>query len=228
MTSVLLDKKPMILIKKRDSYFKQAFLKNMESYFKQNPPDCSLYSQDNFEFPVHKEVLYQTMYLCEIIKNSNSDTCCCKIEILCQSISKEELKIMVDFLYTGNISCDNASLGISTCKNLNTMFGFPINIIENQFGKSQLVTDSESRSKKCDNSDCSAPLTHEGSDTLNSDVPILKSTEKCMIYEKENILFTKSISYGQEDYTIKEDNDIIMVSFSFCENNLLKKFSCSQ
>ena len=100
MTSVLHDKNPIVLIKKRDSYFKQALLKNMESYFKQNPPDCSLYSQDNFEFPVHKEVLYQTKYLCEFIKYTISETCCCKIEILCQSISKEELKIMVDFLYT--------------------------------------------------------------------------------------------------------------------------------
>ena len=126
---------------------------------------------------------------------------------------------MVDFLYTGNISCDNASLGISTCKNLNTMFGFPINIIEHQLGKSQLVTDSESRSKKCDNSDCSAPLTHEVSDTP-SDVPLLKSVEKCMMYEEENILSTKSMRHDQEDYTTKisDDNDIFMVSFSFCDN----------
>merc|ERR1740129_1153832 len=152
MSSVLLDKKPVVLIKKRDSYFKQALLKNMESYLEQNPPDCSLYSQDNFEFPIHKEVLYQTKYLCEIIKNTISETCCCKIEIMCQSISKEELKIMVDFLYTGNVSVDNATLGFSTYKNLNTMFGFPINIIENQLGKYQLVTKSESSSKKCDKS----------------------------------------------------------------------------
>ena len=214
MTSVLLDKKPMVLIKKRDTYFKQALLKNMESYLEQNPPDCSLYSEDNFEFPVHKEVLYQTKYLCEIIKNSFSETCCCKIEILCQSTSKEELKIMVDFLYTGNISCDNETLGFLTCKNLNTMFGFPISIIENQLGKSQIVNDidSESNSRKCDNSDMS-PLTHEGSDTLISDVPILKPIQKSMNNKKEERL---SLEFGQEDYTIKikDDDDIIMVSFS--------------
>ena len=210
MTCMVLNKAPMSLVK------------NMESYFKQNPPDCSLYSEDNFEFPVHKEVLYQTKYLCEIIKNTISETCCCKIEILCQSISKEELKIMVDFLYTGNISCDNQTLGFLTCKNLNTMFGFPINIIENQLGKSQLVTDSdsESNSRKCDNSNMS-PLTHEGSDTLTSDVPLLKPTLKSMNNEKENSLSTKSLGFGQEDCTIKieDDNDIIMVSFSFCDNN---------
>ena len=209
MSSVLLDKKPVVLIKKRDSYFKQALLKNMESYLEQNPPDCSLYSQDNFEFPVHKEVLYQTKYLCEIIKNSFSETCCCKIEILCQSISKEELKIMVDFLYTGNISCDNQTLGFLTCENLNKLFGFSISIIENQLGKSQLVTDIDSKS-------------NEFSDTLTSDVPLLKPIQKSMKYEKENILSTKSMRFGQEDYTIKiqDDNDIIIVSFLFCDNKL--------
>ena len=216
MSSVLLDKKPVVLIKKRDSYFKQALLKNMESYLEQNPPDCSLYSEDNFEFPVHKEVLYQTKYLCEIIKKTISETCCCKIEILCQSTSKEELKIMVDFLYTGNISCDNATLGFLTCKNLNTMFGFPISIIENQLGKSQLVTDSKSSSKRFDKSDFSALLTDECSDTLTSDVPLLKPIQKSMNNEKENSLSTKSLGFGKEDCTIKikDDDDIIMVSFS--------------
>ena len=218
MTCMVLNKAPMSLVK------------NMESYFKQNPPDCSLYSEDNFEFPVHKEVLYQTKYLCEIIKNTISETCCCKIEILCHSISKEELKIMVDFLYTGNIYCDNKTLGFLTCKNLNTLFGFPINIIENQLGKSQLVSDIESSSKKCDKSDCCAPLTHESFDSLTSDIPLMKSNQKCMKYEKENILSTKSLGFGQEDYTIKikDDDDIIMVSFSFCENNLSEKLHRNQ
>ena len=103
-----------------------ALVKNMESYFKKNPPDCSLFSQDNFEFPVHKEVLFQTRYLREMIKNTISDSCCCKIEILCQSISKEMLQIMVDFLYSGKISCDDQKLCSQACKYLNVVFGFPI------------------------------------------------------------------------------------------------------
>ena len=41
-----------------------ALVKNMEAYFAQNPPDSSLFSQDNYEFPIHKELLYQTKYLC--------------------------------------------------------------------------------------------------------------------------------------------------------------------
>ena len=118
MTCVVVSKAPLALVQ------------NMESYFNQNSPDCSLFSQDNFEFPVHKEVLLQTRYLCEMIKNTTSDSCCCKIEILCQSISKEMLQIMVDFLYSGKISCDDQKLASQACKCLNTVFGFPIIVKE--------------------------------------------------------------------------------------------------
>ena len=118
MTCVVVSKAPLALVQ------------NMESYFNQNSPDCSLFSQDNFEFPVHKEVLLQTRYLCEMIKNTTSDSCCCKIEILCQSISKEMLQIMVDFLYSGKISCDDQKLVFQACKCLNAVFGFPIVVKE--------------------------------------------------------------------------------------------------
>ena len=118
MTCVVVSKAPLVLVK------------NMESYFNQNPPDCSLFSQDNFEFPVHKEVLFQTRYLCEMIKNTTSDSCCCKIEILCLSISKEVLQIMVDFLYSGKITCDDQKLASQVCKCLNAVFGFPIIVKE--------------------------------------------------------------------------------------------------
>ena len=110
------------------------------------------------------------------------------------------------------------------------MFGLPISIVENQLGKSQLVTDidSESNSRKCDNSDMS-PLTHEGSDTLTSDVPLLKPIQKSMNNEKENSLSTKSLGFGQEDYIIKikDDNDIIMVSFFYFVTITLEK-NCTE
>ena len=38
----------------------EILVKSMESYFKTKPPDSSLFSQDNFEFPIHRELLYQT------------------------------------------------------------------------------------------------------------------------------------------------------------------------
>ena len=98
MTCTLINKESLVLVE------------NMSLYFKEKPPDCSLFSQDNFEFPIHKEVLFQTNYLCEMIQSTTPDPCCCKIEIFCPSIAKEKLKIMVDFLYSGKISCDQGNL----------------------------------------------------------------------------------------------------------------------
>ena len=33
----------------------------MESYFKNKPPDCILYSEDGIEFEIHKELFGQTI-----------------------------------------------------------------------------------------------------------------------------------------------------------------------
>ena len=119
MTCILQNKEPLALVN------------SMESYFKEKPPDCTLFSQDNFEFSIHKEVLYQTEYLCEMIREMNFESDCYKIEILCTSISREELQLMVNFLYTGKISCKDENLSSEACKNLSEVFGFPI------FGRSK-------------------------------------------------------------------------------------------
>ena len=64
-----------------------ATVNHMDSYFKKILPDCSLFSEDGFEIPVHKEVLYQTEFMRQMLKSVNMDYC--KIEILCQTILKE-------------------------------------------------------------------------------------------------------------------------------------------
>ena len=46
----------------------QLTVENMESYFHQRPPDCSLFSEGNFEIKVHREILYQTPYMRDMIK----------------------------------------------------------------------------------------------------------------------------------------------------------------
>ena len=58
-----------------------AFGSNFESYFDQkHPPDCSLFSQDNYEFQVHKEILFQTKYLRKMVISLNTDSCKGKIK----------------------------------------------------------------------------------------------------------------------------------------------------
>ena len=111
MASIFYNKDPM------------AIVNNMDSYFKQIPPDCSIYSKDGFEFPIHKELLYQTKVLRQMIKDTDMD--CCKIEIMCPSLSKEELEIIVNFLYKGKTFCTGEAVAFQVIDNLKHLFGFP-------------------------------------------------------------------------------------------------------
>ena len=113
MGTVLYNKEPLALVS------------SMESYFKERPPDCSLFSQDNFEIPVHKEVLYQTSFLRRMIQSFNMDLCCSKIEILCPSLSREDLGAIVQFLYSGKISQFDSAVESKLSNILTELFGFP-------------------------------------------------------------------------------------------------------
>ena len=101
-----------------------ALLDGMQSYFQQRPPDCSLFSQENFEVPVHKEVLYQTPFLQKMVKSLDLEYCCSKIEILCP-IVKEDLETIVQFLYSGQIFGSDRNTTFTITKNLTEIFGFP-------------------------------------------------------------------------------------------------------
>ena len=99
----------------------------MDSYFKSVPPDCSLYSEENHEISIHQELLYQTPYMREIIMDIGLES---KIEIFFPFLSKEELKNIVDFLYSGKILCKNQASISGTMENLNQLFGFELSKTE--------------------------------------------------------------------------------------------------
>ena len=106
-STVFYNKEPMVLIN------------NMDSYFKEKPPDCCLFSDNNFEFPIHKELFFQTKFMCEMIENVNYlESCCSKIEILCPSLAQKDLEMIVKFLYTGKIICENEDSVCEVSKNL--------------------------------------------------------------------------------------------------------------
>lgn len=109
MVCVLHSKEPLLLFD------------NMDSYFISTPPDCSLFSQDNHEIQIHKELLYQTKFTQEMIKSVGIDL---KIEVICPFLSKEELETMVDFLYSGKIRFSNQKDISQACMNLEEHFGF--------------------------------------------------------------------------------------------------------
>ena len=60
-----------------------------------------------------------------LFHHTENSVSCCKIEIFCPSILKEELAIMVQFLYSGRIYCQDQNLIPKICKNLTQFFGFP-------------------------------------------------------------------------------------------------------
>ena len=100
-----------------------AIAENIDSYFDSKKPDCSLFSEDGFEFTVHKELLFQTKFMREVIKSS--DCCCCKIEIFFPSLAREELEIMTSFLCNGEITYSDQSVVTKVFSNLTKLFGFP-------------------------------------------------------------------------------------------------------
>ena len=95
----------------------------IESDIKLQPPDCSLFSEEGFEIPIHKEVLYQTKFMHEMLKSK--DCCCCKVELFFPTLAKEDLEVMVNFLYNGRIICRNRSDLCKVVVNLTQFLGFP-------------------------------------------------------------------------------------------------------
>ena len=52
-----------------------AILEYMETYFKNKPEDCILYSEDGTDFKIHKELLSQTVFLRKVLFTANSQYC---------------------------------------------------------------------------------------------------------------------------------------------------------
>ena len=100
-----------------------ALVQNMRSYFKCNPPDCRIISQDNSELMIHKELLYQTNFLCEMVRSVDIENS--NIDILCPDLTKQEIQILIRFLYTGEISCQDQIVASEVSSNLTKFFGFP-------------------------------------------------------------------------------------------------------
>ena len=106
-------------------------VKYMDSQLKLKEPDCSLYSEDGYEIVIHKELLYQTMLMKEMAKSV--DCCCSKIEIFFPSLTKDEIELLVKFLYNGEIICNDKIVACKVLSNLTDILGFPssmnINVI---------------------------------------------------------------------------------------------------
>ena len=118
--------------------------KHLDFYLKNKLPDCILHSQDGGEFKIHKELFSQTDFLREILASTN---CCRKTEVLCPC-SKEELAHLVNFLYDGEIQCQNQDDSIKIQENLSKIFGFPENLSLNDLNQTLLINQKEVQKEK--------------------------------------------------------------------------------
>ena len=96
---------------------------NLNVYTKTKSPDCILYSQDGSKFKVYKEIFCQTSFQRKILSTA-TENCCRTLEILCPC-TKEELELLVNFLYDGEINISNASVSRKFKENLIKIFGYP-------------------------------------------------------------------------------------------------------
>ena len=101
-----------------------AVVNNMDSYFKQKPPDCVLVSKENFKVPVHKELFYQTEFMRSMIKSVGFENCCSSIEIIFPSLCFDNLEVIVQFLYNGKVSTEHQGFASQISSHLVTVFGF--------------------------------------------------------------------------------------------------------
>ena len=104
----------------RNPYF---LVENMGSYFDEMPTDCSFYSEDGQEVPLHKELLYQTKFMRKMVRSLKVGYS--KIEIMCPALTKNELEEIVKFLYSGKLACPDQTSASQVFQNLTQLFGFP-------------------------------------------------------------------------------------------------------
>ena len=103
-----------------------SFENYIDLYLKNKSRDCILYSEDGSKFKVHKELFGQTNFLRKILSSGN-ERCCETIEVFCPC-SKDELNHLVNFLYDGEIHCEEEFDSLKILENLNKVFGFSKNL----------------------------------------------------------------------------------------------------
>ena len=103
--------------------FALTFGSNIKKHLRKNTPDCCLFSEGGSQFKIHRELLGQTTFLRKIA-NSAKHCCNVPIEIFCPC-SDKELSILVEFLYTGKLICDDVEVLSKSIDNLKEIFGFP-------------------------------------------------------------------------------------------------------
>ena len=98
----------------------------MESFLKNVDTDCIVYSEEGVKFNIHKEILYQTKLMKNILEK---DDCGCRqnLEIFFPC-PENELEAVLNFLYNGTNSYNEETEVSKILFNLIEVFGFPENL----------------------------------------------------------------------------------------------------
>ena len=184
----------------------EVLVNTMESYFKSMPPDCSLYSHENYRILIHKELMYQTKFMRDMIKSVGIDS---KIEVFCPSVSKKELEMIVDFFYNGKIFNSTHTVVSQVSKTLKELFGFPLMQVEMSESKGPMFGVTEVGFSK--------ELKHESEDIKIKEESILNEENNCDPLE----LTEKECTFDES--LVQENNHSPTLKCSFCEKDFRGK-----
>ena len=95
----------------------------IKSFYSKKQADCILYSNEGSQFEIHKEILCQSKFMCNLL--SDSEWFCCQNLEIFLPCSANELKYLVTFLYEGQINCESETNCQQILENLSKIFGFP-------------------------------------------------------------------------------------------------------
>ena len=70
-----------------------------------------------------EELLYQTKALRNIMKNF--ECCCCSLDVIFSTVERSQLELIVQFLYKGEIICNDQNIAKEIASNLQNFLGFP-------------------------------------------------------------------------------------------------------
>lgn len=190
----------IVKLQNRDPFI---LVENMGSYFKHTLPDCSLFSEDNFEVSIHKEILYQTKFMQSMIKSADHDGFNSKFTIMCQT-SKQDLERIINFLYHGEMVCKNQLEASELSNNLTKLFGFP----KMDFGtdlKNDTQNSTNSIIMHCGKPTCKALkacICQLSNVSLSNDVSFITANEGP---SKKQSFESESTPYNYRDIDVKEE-----------------------
>ena len=179
-------------------------------FFSNKETDCVLYSEDGIEFNIHKEILGQTDFMRKIVSSIKTN-CCKSIHVFCPC-SKYELDILVNFLYTGKISCGTEMELFKILDILFNIFGFPKERFKFDLTKNSDKADSLNFDKDSFKQMQPIDITELEFEDDNSDSSVVSTNNDGLSFEK--------IPYANKNQKNSEISNVSKKNIEFEEDDI--------